>query len=600
MDFGPPPPKKKFTNFSIEEILREDFPQHKSHILDTIPTRSSSHPSHPQIGSGIATTTHSIDHYLERMGSLGVYNTKFKLIKNRSKFVIKNVPEDPEDLLSKLFQQCIDDAINEAKEKKLEPDQLGASISSDLLDPDIWIPVRDITDNTVESIMNRFLIVAQSKTHEGSLWGEPFTVTVMVCSKKNLSSNQIVGSGAIKKLSPVTHQIDKNSLLHVMNTDSYCLFYALQLTYVHATKLLPDWKFHRYFHRLHGQKGQLIEDTLELMQKLNIPRGQESYDAAIYGQRIIDYWNAFHKNKFVFKLFIFDQAGHYKPSFKYGPENFTTPLVLYHHEKHFDGVKSIASFFERKNYCLSCESPFNDKRRHKKSCRNRCLNCGQYQVGSHPCPESSNFKKYCPSCKKTFVNENCYKYHLEKGACLKSKRCEACGKIYDIKDNARNGRISHTCNERFCFVCKSFHDKTRGCFIEPLKPKDYKPTRFIIFDFETIQNRDVDPNLLPGRKWHLVNFVAVKVICDECILNKRWRDSLLNKPCAICGHHRTVTFSHRCFFSTKVDMQVVVKNPLKTFTEWILYYLPKEYTTIAFKITMLASVFMVHNSIWVH
>lgn len=53
----------------------------------------------------------------------------------------------------------------------MEPDHLGCTISSQLLTSDIWIPVRKITEDTVNTILNRFLEVAQSKEQEGiTLW----------------------------------------------------------------------------------------------------------------------------------------------------------------------------------------------------------------------------------------------------------------------------------------------------------------------------------------------------------------------------------------------------------------------------------------------
>jgi hypothetical protein len=54
----------------------------------------------------------------------------------------------------------------------MEADQLGLIVSSELLHPDAYIPIRPITDNTCDAILNFFLKVAQSKAQEGiNLWG---------------------------------------------------------------------------------------------------------------------------------------------------------------------------------------------------------------------------------------------------------------------------------------------------------------------------------------------------------------------------------------------------------------------------------------------
>lgn len=65
----------------------------------------------------------------------------------------------------------MDEAIAESRAHDIEPDHLGCTISSQLLNSDIWIPIRKITEDTVNTILNRFLEVAQSKEQDGiTLW----------------------------------------------------------------------------------------------------------------------------------------------------------------------------------------------------------------------------------------------------------------------------------------------------------------------------------------------------------------------------------------------------------------------------------------------
>jgi hypothetical protein len=50
---------------------------------------------------------------------------------------------------------------------------LGCTISSELLHPDVYLPIRPITENTLSTILNFFLKVAQSKAQQGvNLWGK--------------------------------------------------------------------------------------------------------------------------------------------------------------------------------------------------------------------------------------------------------------------------------------------------------------------------------------------------------------------------------------------------------------------------------------------
>jgi uncharacterized Zn-finger protein len=99
-------------------------------------------------------------------------NKIFKTMSHYSQFQIKDLPADPEALLGGVFQYCIDSAIDKSKEAQMEADQLGCTISSELLHPDVYLPIRPITENTCSAILNFFLEVAQSKAQEGiNLWG---------------------------------------------------------------------------------------------------------------------------------------------------------------------------------------------------------------------------------------------------------------------------------------------------------------------------------------------------------------------------------------------------------------------------------------------
>jgi len=91
-----------------------------------------------QQGSGGKTTSD----YVELIDNEIDYFKKFNVIKSRSKFLIKDVPDDPEELLSSIFQHCIDEALNESRNKGLEPEKLGCTITSELLESDIWVPIR--------------------------------------------------------------------------------------------------------------------------------------------------------------------------------------------------------------------------------------------------------------------------------------------------------------------------------------------------------------------------------------------------------------------------------------------------------------------------
>ena len=44
-----------------------------------------------------------------------------------------DIPDDPEELLAGVFQECIDVAIDESRARGMDPDQIGCTIQSALL-----------------------------------------------------------------------------------------------------------------------------------------------------------------------------------------------------------------------------------------------------------------------------------------------------------------------------------------------------------------------------------------------------------------------------------------------------------------------------------
>nr|CAD2155445.1 unnamed protein product [Meloidogyne enterolobii] len=326
-------------------------------------------------------------------------------------------------------------------------------------------------------------------------------------------------------------------------------------------------QFYNFVHGRYGSNGQFEQQTLELMEQVGAPPGREEYNAEEWVPPVVDFWNEMYAGQFCFKVFIFDCLGHYKPCFKYGPENYNSPLLLYFDGSHFNGVTSTGGLFGQP-YCLECETVYERPQRHSASCRAHCLNCSR--VGPlFPCPPRDNFSKKCGGCSKSFNNEDCFKNHLDSGVCRRSKKCEKCGVIWDTTVNSKNGRSGHVCNERYCSICNGYHDPKRGCFIKPLESKVQKPYRFVAFDLETMQHVSSG-----NKRNHQANFIAARVTCPKCIEEE-------DEQCKVCGTNRLVTFSERPFSKTRVDLQKVTEDPIVSFVKWIIE-LTNEYDTIAF------------------
>ncbi|KAI3415496.1 hypothetical protein GPALN_005099 [Globodera pallida] len=144
-----------------------------------------------QIGNGRPTEKAPKD-FVRKLEEDVEHSAKFNMVKLKSKFQIEDLPADPEALLAGIFQKCVDNAAEESRQRGHAPVRLGCIISSEHLSSDVWTPIREINDNVVDVILNRFLSVSQSKQQNNvSLLGALFTVTVTTVSRKGLQTARI-------------------------------------------------------------------------------------------------------------------------------------------------------------------------------------------------------------------------------------------------------------------------------------------------------------------------------------------------------------------------------------------------------------------------
>ena len=476
----------------------------------------------------------------------GIYiNDKFKTTRFRSKFILENIDKaaNPDEILRDCIQNCIDVTRVESRKHDMEVDQIGVTISSILLDYDIYTPIRPVTENTTDAVLNTFLKVSQSKGRDGSLLGEPFSVSVTGIRSQDLPSTREI-SGRGFKTEIFKRRINDACLIKIDNKDRYCLFYALEIMRIYSSGELTWMQFSRYKQNDLRRK----ENVLKLLTRTNIPTNLSSYDAKKWCPIVQEYYNqTYGEGKF--KIFIFKDNS-FKPIYASEEKSYQYPILLYYHDNHFDGIRTISKFFNRRNYCLACEFPYDRDSRHKANCKSRCINCGS--IGpSFPCERNLDFNITCQFCNKDFHNETCYRTHNLNQFCRKSKRCTnpKCRKIWNIEKNPKG----HNCNEKFCFRCRKYHEEGR-CFIQQYLPKKPKPFRIIAYDFESeqIPLNDVKQSLN-----HNVNFVCAQVFCTECITTNQW-NSALKEPCQICGDKRTLTWAQ---FNFSRQRSINIKSP---------------------------------------
>ena len=133
-----------------------------------------------------------LEKYFKKLEGDKQGNKKFGITRHYSKYNIETLKdvEDPEHALFALFEHAMFDAIKESKEMGYNPENIGITISSVNLDPDINTGFLKITANTLPAIYNYFLHIEQSKGKEQSLLGAPFSIEVTLNDPCKLPKKQ--------------------------------------------------------------------------------------------------------------------------------------------------------------------------------------------------------------------------------------------------------------------------------------------------------------------------------------------------------------------------------------------------------------------------
>uniref|UniRef100_A0A1I8B0R1 DNA-directed DNA polymerase n=1 Tax=Meloidogyne hapla TaxID=6305 RepID=A0A1I8B0R1_MELHA len=527
MSQGSPPKKPRFL---INEILdNEPRQQHEYRhpfFIRNLISNNNQEQNRIQIGTG------EIENCIEKIDSIKTYCKRFKLFKLVTKFTIKAVTKNPEDVIRHILINCINQAVGRT-----------------------WL------------------------TH----W---FSVTIHTLDVSALPKEKSIRGRAPSTTTSCTSQSvsDTNEcwLIKIRNfNDNYCLFYALEFTKKYVIGELGHKRNFGKYHREQLQRQQT--DMLNLMAGACIPLSEQSYDAHVHIPKVVDYWNKKYEQKgYKFKVFVFGDRCENTPKYVYGSDNFNTPIPIYYSKGHFDGIRTVgAQFGQHWQYCYSCQKKYRKAKEHNVSCKSLCRFCGRIGIG-RPCPVYNNFKKECSDCGKIFSNSDCFEYHKSSNHCLRSKQCQRCGVIWRIKDFHKDPAKKHICGHKWCLKCMQYHSSERGCFIRPLEPKKKTPYRLLTFDFESTQHTKHPQN--QNHRLHNVNFIAATITCTNCMENEQWKSPLKQqgKFCNICGKNRNITFSHRPFLNSQVDEQRVTDDPLHDFVKWILFELDKKFTTIAF------------------
>lgn len=147
-------------------------------------------------------------------------------------------------------------------------------------------------------------------------------------------------------------------------------------------------------------------------------------------------------------------------------------LFVYKHSngKYFV-ITNVGKFFDTKSqikYCIECNTRylggiFNE---HNAKCPLRCDSCMRVNPKGK-CKEKNALS--CIKCYKMFYNDDCFAYHKVKKMCGTSFKCLKCNTNvnYDAfrRRGIRHKRPVHTCGEKKCFNCFTYHFPHNECVI---------------------------------------------------------------------------------------------------------------------------------------
>ena len=365
----------------------------------------------------------------------------------------------------------------------------------------LFIPPRKIEPFDDEAFLNRVSLVHQSNAN--LLLDGLLKVRVAIYSS-------LTGSASCTS-APQTYEriIKKGSVIAIKNTDTSCGFRAITLGIMfhgfNQNHSDPSWQ------SLVKHPQTLDTLTDDFCRNLNLDL---SKPLNIY---ILDKIQQKLKHRFQFIMLDFKTG-----SLLYTGVNHENKIYLlfsrYTTNGHYDFIKSITGYFNRKFYCLTCNIPYQRPTNHR--CPGSCYLCR----ATPKCEAEPLDSVTCTECNIAYVNSACFQKHIEIKICKLRKRCEQCEVIYIVNKNH-----PHKCGEFKCFKCKEYYTiQPHYCYIKPLKPEDLAKDDlveriFVAFDVESmlIKSNNVTQ--------HIPIQLCASITCDNC-----WDGSWMEDNCPHC------------------------------------------------------------------
>ncbi|CAC5375852.1 unnamed protein product [Mytilus coruscus] len=378
--------------------------------------------------------------------------------------------------LQLLFQSLIKDMTEFMK----TDDLIRMSIQCPELDFPITIPFMKVAQLSAETMLReieRVLQLYEQFVLDSSLEIEITHVDMPKGSGRK--SCKFVDIGRFLK--------DKKCIIQIQNNDELCCARALVTAKANIDKH-PKWESIR--------KGCKIQQdmAIELHEKANIPLKACDLEDIKQFQRAMNDCQIHVVSNEHFNGIIFQ-----------GPEA-EKKIYLYHHNEHYDVIRSMPAFLNRSYYCNICQKGYQHKEEHK--CNNICTSC-------HKIHEVENKERiYCKDCNRYFQGDVCFQLHAKKtsqgrSTCTSYYRCKECGQSINRKMHKKE----HQCGEDDLVQCEQGYERSD----DSLKCKNCKKSRCGVYE-------------------HKPNLCVVHKVCSDCFEHNVNSSS----RCDTCGKHEII------------------------------------------------------------
>ncbi|KAH7710411.1 hypothetical protein AAVH_22300 [Aphelenchoides avenae] len=380
--------------------------------------------------------------------------------------------DQPVELLRHVLQRFIDDALENSREHGYSTDWMGLSFITERMKKGSggkgeWlVPFNPPNENNADKILQEMEKFDQSE-NSPELFGNRITMNVTTIKRP-------VG-GAMDRLirkKQIRRTPKDPAIIEINNRDNLCLFRAIAVHMFYHETGEGMWKQAQRY----SSKGEADRAASNLRVRSGVNR--KSAYGVKDAEKVFEYLQQKHTDEY--RILIFSDRSKTETVYNSG-NNAKYTICLYHHNGHYDVIKTPEKFFGAKHYCGDCEKTYTSIAFHR-DCVLRCAQCFRSGPG-FPCTGEWKDEHECRDCRKFFANQECMDAH-KPFSCNTFHRCPFCEVHYTFEAGKKNG--GHKCGEKYCRKCCKKHTRDVGCFIRPLQAKKPTTHRIVVYDVESI------------------------------------------------------------------------------------------------------------------